>query len=205
MKIGLLVDGQSEFYALRRLLPRIPSPHVILAPLYADIQPCAPPAQNANAILPGVRILARKGAQSALVLIDWEQRPGCPGETAQQLASVLAGPVGKTGISSCAVVIKVRSFENWLVSDPTAFGKMPRRFRLSATDRARIAPNKADTADATRIIKASALDSPYDKVGDAVAILSHAKPDRMAKNSRSFRRLLRLLDCDPYCHQSSSP
>ena len=49
MKIGLLVDGRAEYYALPHVLPRLGSLHQVLAPLVCDIQPYSTPGQMALA------------------------------------------------------------------------------------------------------------------------------------------------------------
>jgi hypothetical protein len=103
------------------------------------------------------------------------------------------------------VVVKETKYENWLISDIAAIRRMPRRFQLSAQQIRSIQPNKADNVDAVRILKRAAIGSAYDKVRDAMRIMSYANPMNVAKNSRSFRRLLRLIDCPSYVSQSKIP
>lgn len=205
MKIGVVVDGQGEFRALPSLFPKIGSPHTLLAPLYGDMQPFAPIPQIVGVVKSKLPILRARGAQRVLVLLDRENRNVCPGAWATQLADALNQDCGQLGIDKFIVVVKNSCFENWLVADPEAFTRMPRRFSLSAGALASISPNKADNIDAQRLLKAAAQGGTYSKTTDAVRILAAAEPARMAANSRSFRKLLRELEHPLYLKESIRP
>lgn len=103
------------------------------------------------------------------------------------------------------VVMKARMFENWLVADVDALKKKSGRFKVTSAHESRIVPNKADSVDAVRILKNAAIKSPYHKINDAVSLMAVFDPYKGAANSRSLRRLLRLLECQHYLEQSKMP
>jgi Domain of unknown function (DUF4276) len=194
MRFGLIVDGQAEFRSLPALMGRVDTPHVLIKTLYADMQPLGPVPQIINAMRSRILILAREGADMVIALLDRESRDVCPGHWAEEIISVVADHCRTLGISKFGVVIKNSCYENWLVADTTVFGKMRR-----------IAPNKADSVDAQAILGSAAQKEAYSKVEDAKRIMSLADPMHMAANSRSFRRLLRLVDNPHYLTQSKKP
>ncbi|MFL6215464.1 MAG: DUF4276 family protein [Blastocatellia bacterium] len=205
MRIGPIVDGQAELYSLPKLLPRIATPHTILQPLYADIQPTAPIPQIIRAVKSRLNIHVARRADIALILIDLEDLGTCAGAWAQELEHGLREGCSGYGINDFKVVIKHRMFENWLISDITAIRSLRRRFVLTEADVRQIEPNKADRVNAIRILKSAAQRTSYDKVADATRILTQADPMRMGANSRSFRRLLRVVENPKYARQSKKP
>ncbi len=200
MKIGLIVDGQAEFRSLPQLYKRLNTPHQLLTPLYADIQPFAPLLQIARTVQAKAPIFAGKGAELIIILVDRETRRICPGQWARDLAVALNNSRGNGIGYRFAVVVKNSCYENWLISDPAAFKQLPRRFKTPT-----LAANNADQVDAQAILKAAAQGSSYSKINDAVAIMGHADPLAMAANSRSFRRLLREIENPKYLDQSRQP
>jgi len=103
------------------------------------------------------------------------------------------------------VVMKNRMFENWLVSDLVAFSNQGARFRVTGGMRSAVEPNRADGADALAWLKRACIGASYAKVEDAKRILGRADPVRMAQNSRSFRRLMRVVRHPVYLTQSRRP
>ncbi|MBA3731439.1 MAG: DUF4276 family protein [Gammaproteobacteria bacterium] len=135
-----------------------------------------------------------------MVLIDLEDRIDCPGSFATSIARAFAH---HTNVP-VRVVVKHCCFENWLISDPRAL--MGARFKVTKAFESAVAPNKADNVtDATRLLNSIARGKDYHKRADAVAIANKLNPDAMARNSRSFRRLLRLLGHGQYLRQSRNP
>ena len=201
MKIGLIVDGQSEREALIALKSQIESvtSHVLLKPIKADIQPLATSGDIARAALPAIRLLSSKSVDLVIIALDRESREECPGAWAEEIRT-------KIGLSSpeVAVVIKDTTFENWVVSDPQALETSSNRFRLTENQRRSIAPNRSDQCDALHLLK-TAAGGEYHKIRHSVAIMKRADIDRMAANSRSFRRFLRCLDHPAYRDQSRLP
>lgn len=206
MKIGILVDGQAEFHGLRLLLPRLNTDAEILSPLYCDVQPFASPAQIAHVAVKRIPILTSKGACEVVVLIDKETRPDCTPHIASEIERELNKRLpSATPDVSARVVVKVRSFENWLVADPRAFSELRGMFRYRNRIQRAVTPDKADNVNALDLLKRCCRVGHFDKVRGATAICANLNPERAAKNSRSFRRFLRLLRHPSYSKQSREP
>ncbi len=206
MKIGLIVDGVAEVQSLPKLYSRLNTPHHIVKTLKADIQPFAPLPQTASRVRAQVPILTAKGVELIIILADSEENnPLCPVQWAQQLTALLNKPLGSKAGYRFAVVVKNSCYENWLISDSALFSRMPKRFQLNASHLRSIVPNKADQLDAQAILEAAVQGGEYNKVKDAIAIMTHADPLAMAANSRSFRRLLRAIESPAYIGQSRVP
>jgi len=205
MKIGLLVDGRAEYYALPHLLPRLGSPHQLLAPLVCDIQPFASPALMAHVASKQFPILLSKGVDSIVVLIDKETRPDCTGELVQvierEMRTRLVVHSEEAGLS---VVLKVSKFENWTASDPEALRALSGMFENVERIEKQVAPNRADAVDALSLLKSCARKG-YHKVDGGVAICKQLDPVRAAANSRSFRKLLKVLECPGVGSEGRSP
>ena len=201
----MIVDGQAEFRSLPLLLRKIETPFVLLSPLYADIQPYAPAGQIAGAVATRLPIVASRHVDLAVILLDREARPECPGEIADRLCALLAAPCQRCGIPRALVVVKNRMYENWLISDSAAFRGQRGRFRLSAAQVRTLDSGRADTLDGLAVLENAVRGDAYSKVADAVRIIGRAEPLRMAGNSRSFRRFLRVVGHPRYARQSRNP
>lgn len=202
MRIGIVVDGVAEYASLPLLLPRIGAVtgHTYLPILKADIQPYAPlPAIGRTCKQPVIQLLAR-GAEIVLVVFDRESRLECPPEIARRVESEIRRHVA----CNVAVVVKNRTFENWLAADLAALRTHPVRFQVARRHERRVEPNRADEADATVLLK-STINGDYEKVGDAKRILNAADAERMGMHSRSFRRFLRAAGHPRYLAQSKLP
>jgi hypothetical protein len=202
MRIGFIVDGEAEYRSLPNIYARLAVSATLLTPLKSDIQPLAPVAQIAASVKVPLRIMRRRGADRVIILIDRETRNECPGEFAAALRTLLSR---YCDASTVDIVTKDRRFENWLIADPDALEHLRGRFKLDAGQRSQIEPNKADAVDALTLLKRIVRRHDYSKVKDARRILAVAEPLRMARNSRSFRRLLRLIDHNSYRQQSRRP
>lgn len=205
MKFGPIVDGQAEFRSLPHLIPRIACKHTILSPLRADIQPHSPIPRIVQAVKSRLDIQVGRGADAALILIDRETRSDCTGIWASQIQVALAKGCADSGIHKFAVVVKNRMFENWLVSDIEALARMTDRFKFSQSQIDSIQPNKADQVDSLSLLRSAAIKQSYDKVQDSVRIMRIADALRMAANSRSFRKFLRVVGSPDYGDQSKKP
>jgi len=195
MKIGLLVDGRGEFRALRHFLHRLGSPHQILAPLKCDMQPLASPGRIAFAASKQFRILLEMGAEAIVLLIDKENRTECTGDlvrTVEREARARLKEVSAT--VGLQVVFKVSKFENWLVADPTSLRDLPGLFQHVERIERRVSNNRADSVDALNLLKACSKGHVDVKMKGAIEICKQLDPARAAKNSRSFRKLLKVLD-----------
>ncbi len=194
MKIGLLVDGRAEFEGLPHLLPRIASPHQILAPLFCDIQPFANPAQIALAASKKFPILLSRGAESIVVLFDKETRPDCTVELVRTVEREARKRLADHSDSATLhVVLKVSTLENWLVSDPEALRDLSGMFQDIDRIAKQVAPHRADAVNALGLLKQCCRLKHYDKVRGSIEICKKIEPDRAAGNSRSFRKLLKTL------------
>lgn len=110
MKFGILVDGEAEVASLPRLIPQLRehTGHTILHPLRSAVQPKATAERIAQSCQREITILAGKGVDRVIVLIDREDRAECPTELALQVQRAIA----KRTAVPVRVVVKDRCFEN---------------------------------------------------------------------------------------------
>ncbi len=202
MRIGLIVEGLGEPAAFAELLPKISTPHEILRrPVRADLQPRATYTTIARSAQTAVRYLRGRAVDLVVVLIDSETEL-CPENFAVGIRDVFVEMYG--GLFE--VVAKHRMFENWLIADAEALQHQPARFSVSSNFRSAVAPNRADTVSRPlRLIGSICEKKDYHKSDDPIRIMRHQDPLRVAANSRSFRRLLRVLGCPQYAAQSRNP
>jgi hypothetical protein len=203
VKLGFVVDGQSEYRSLGQLFPQLSelTGNVFLRVLKADLQPNAPFGAMARACKPRLVELEWRKADRILILVDREKRDECPGELAEGLQSAAQKHVG----IEVAAVVKNRCFENWLIADIDALVAQPGRFKVTAGAKRLVVPNKADSVDGLAFLKKVVKDDDYQKVGDSQRILAAADVGRCALQSRSFRRFLRLVGAPDYRTQSLNP
>jgi len=206
MKIGLLVDGQAEYKCLPHLLLRLGLPHQVLAPFYCDIQPFASPSQMALAASKRFSILLGKGVDSIVILIDKESRQDCTGKLVRAIEretkarlSALAPEIG------LHVVLKVSKLENWLVADPLALRDLPGLVENPDRIGKQVSGDRADAVDAEALLRACWRKKDFNKPECAVAICKKLNPARAAKNSRSFRKLLKTLGHPDYVETKRPP
>jgi hypothetical protein len=200
MKIGIIVDGDSEYGALPALLRRVAteSGHTYPKVTKAHVHPMAPLPVIARECKSVLGVFEGRGFDRILVILDREDRGECPGALARDLCALMSGPTHCT----VGVVIKDRCFENWLVADQGAMASQPGRFAVTQATRRRVEPNKADSVDATLLIR-TLVKGRYEKVTDSKRILIRAEPGAMARHSRSFRRFMRELGHPSYSGQSA--
>jgi hypothetical protein len=203
MKIGIIVDGVSEFASLPELYPGLSSAgsHQLLKPVRADIQPKAPLPVIVKRCRPKIDQFLARGADRVVVLLDREDRDECAGDLASSLVSMLS----TAGVSNVDVVVKDRMFENWLLGDLDALRASPNRFQVSRSTERAVQPDKADRVEAMALLKRCAKGPVYDKVRDSKIVLRSAQPDQIAMHSRSFRRFMRVVGCSRYTEQSRRP
>lgn len=201
--IGLIVDGEGEYRSLPFLIARLNAgSQVLRQPLLVNTNGNVPTGQIAAAIKSRLPILAARGATRAVVLIDRETNPTCPGKLATEIADALRPSCGPDSVSTATVVVKNHMFENWLIADVRTLTQMRARFQLTVSAVRLIQSGRADAANALAIIKRAAIGTQYDKVVDAVSIMKVADPLAIAANSRSFRKLLRTVQHPLYRDQS---
>lgn len=200
-RIGVIVDGQSEYKALPLIAAKLEiAGGQFVKTLYAPIQPYAPAGVIARACRSPIQQLVQHRVVDIVILLDREARSECSGAWASQIVNLLEFPPRSRGW----VVLKNRMFENWLIADVEALKASPRRYNLTPADERRVMPDKADSCDALRMLK-NITTQGYSKVDDSRIILSAADPLRIAANSRSFRRFLRVVGHNDYRTQSSKP
>jgi len=206
MRIGVIVDGMGEVNSLPKLFENHLNarPNTILNPIYADMQPWADPPQIARVVAEKAPVLLSRRVNLIVILIDHEQRRECTPRWAVMLSTAIRSACAHLDTCLYEVVVKDSCYENWLISDPAAFRAINRRFdpgRIPAMS----GNNGADRPGAENILNHAAIPPPYHKVKDPPRILLHADPLRMAANSRSFRRFLRVVGHPRYAHQSKVP
>ncbi|WP_083918939.1 DUF4276 family protein [Rudaea cellulosilytica] len=194
MKIGIIADGQAEVVALRELLSRIDIAGIQFSSiLYADMQPYAPPGQIFQAAKSRLSICEQRGCERRIVLLDYEDRNGCPGVWAKTIEETFS----TNGYSNVTVVVKNRAFENWLVADLGSLReKHGKRYKIADRLIERVKASGADNVNARNLLNNCVKDE-YSKRKDAIEICKVVNPSVVAANSRSFRRLLKVIEMKP--------
>ncbi|GAA4599088.1 hypothetical protein GCM10023194_78210 [Planotetraspora phitsanulokensis] len=189
LKVGIVVEGESEIAGLPKLYTQLGqrTGKQFLRPLRATADPCAPIPVLVQALRDRVRLAIAKGADMVVILLDREQQ----NHSASARARAIENAIAPNFSVSVRVVLKDRTFENWLISCPSAFIKQRSRFphfeRISRV----VEPGRADKIDKPhRLLNDAMNNQAYDKTKDAPKILHHANIAEMARNSRSFRRFL---------------
>ena len=201
MTVGIIVDGDAESQALRKITSKLIAAKPCIGPFYANMQPLAPPPTIARAAMKTIQVAKARGATELVILIDRENNDDCPTTIAENLVRAF----DRLG-HEVQVVVKNRSFENWLIADPGALAIQRQRFSVSRAVRRKISPNKADNIDdAFAILNRCAIRTAYHKRRDAITICEKLDLALAASNSRSIRRFLRVLGDDRYKAQSRLP
>ena len=116
-KVAVLVDGSGEEQALNELIPRINKKlsfdQRILKAAYVDIQHKAAAAQIVRKATNRVTHMSNR-ADKVIILVDFEDRTDCVSSWANELKNAFHS----RGMNKVEVVIKNRTFEKWLISDP---------------------------------------------------------------------------------------
>ncbi len=203
MKIGLIVEGRGEIGALQCIVGKIESRfEIIQRPLRADLQPrCNNFKTIARSARTAVEQLRRRNAELIIVLLDAEDDVR-PDVHATGLRNAFVDLFG----GNFEIVLKVRKVENWLIADTQALSEMKSKFRFGDEFSRQVSPNRADNVvDAERLLKKIAIKDGYNKGSDPIRIMEKQCPYRVAENSRSFRRFLRVAGCPAYKNQSKMP
>jgi hypothetical protein len=207
MKIGVIVDGRAEYSSLGVVLQKInTTAEIISQPIKCDIQPYSTAGQIAHVVVKkGLGTLVHRGAEKIVVLVDKENRRDCTIEFVQSIEDEIARrkpvPFAKVEVR---VVLKICTYENWLIADTHALIQIPGLIPNPSRIARRIANNRADSVDAQQLL-ADNVRGGYDKIRHAQAICLHFNPDNAAQNSRSFRKLLQLLEHPDYQRQTKNP
>jgi Domain of unknown function (DUF4276) len=204
VKLGVVVEGHSEYKALPEICPQLKSAcgASMVRLLRADYDPLAPPARIVKACESRIVQLAERGCVAAVVLVDRERRTEKCAAIAQELERAFSD--GDFSIP-VHVVVKDKCFENWLVADLAALRQLRKRFQISNGMARKVEPDRADRADALALLKQAAKGSAYGKVDDAKRIMEKASIDLMASHSRSFRCFLGRLGDPRFSSGSCQP
>lgn len=197
MKIVVLTEGASEYKSLPLLFVEIhglTENRLLSPPLKVNISPDAPPKIIAKACSSRLKLAAAEGAEAAVLILDREKQTACPGLIARKIES----EIDSLGLLATYVVLKNRTFENWLISDLSALKAQKARFKVTAALEKKISPNKADSCDGLDLIKRMIVSGQYEKMQDGNRICAKMSVLKAAKNSRSMRHFLHVLDCSPY-------
>lgn len=200
MRVALITEGVSEFKSLPMLYPQLQarSGNILFSPLKVNVPPTAAPRIIARECRSRLLIAQAKGANIAVIVLDREDREECAG--------LIATEVGQAASASChalpvKVVLKDRTFENWLIADLEALRKRPARFQVSKGAVRRVEPGKADRCDGYSILTSCIKGDRYEKVRDSQAICSNMDVTAVARHSRSFRHFLHMLGDPMYATQ----
>jgi hypothetical protein len=203
VKIGIIVEGLGEYQSLPKLYSKLAlrPGNQVLSPLHAKLQPKSGPGQVAKNALSRVDMLKKRGADVVLLLIDREDREDCAPEFAQAIEAALEG-MGE----QVRVVVKNRAVENWLIADPKGLARLGGRFKPTKAFTSQVSPNKADNVkDGAALLNRICFKGSYHKTQDPPNIFGAMDITEAGKNSRSFRRFLRLVGDRRYRDQSKKP
>ena len=205
MRIAILTEGISEFKSLPLLYPQLhahmPARSKIVKTLKINVQPDAHYAQVIASCRPSLAV-ARSVSDKILVLLDREQQQRCPGHLADELERAFNK---ENGDGTVRVVLKDRTYENWLIADLDALRAHPGRFMVDNSAEKKIMPNKADSLNGLSQIKRMMRNGEYSKTQDSERICRTADVRNMGQHSRSFRHFLHLLGYEPYRDECRLP
>lgn len=204
MKIAIVSEGESEFYSFCKLYDQLQSVtgNQFLKPLKVNVDPQAPAKVIARAVSKIDPIVVRKlgGDGFAVVVLDLEKNSVRPGSRSRQVQTA----IDALGLEATYVVVhKVTTFENWLISDVDAVAGLA-EFNVGAGARREVEPDKADKVPAIDWLRKVAVKG-YHKTKHSSRIADRADVATMCRNSRSFRRFMRVIGDPSYASQSARP
>jgi len=204
VNIAIITEGVSEYRSIPLLYPQLNrrSGNRIVATMRVNVSPLAPDKVIAHKCAPLLVAAKAKSAERVVVLLDREQRDECAGDIASSLEFAISarspGPI-------ICVVLKDRTYENWLLADVDALAAQPGRFRLTQGLVKAVQPDRADSCTGIQLLGKAAIKVPYSKVEDSVRICRKMDLGRASQHSRSLRRFLRIIDDAAYLEQSRLP
>lgn len=189
-KVGFVTEGDAEIASLPELYPQLEvrTNNQFLRPVRANVDPLAPVPVIAKGVTERVRLSIARGATAVVVLLDREDHVDSASVRAAQIQAGLRKFFG----GNVSVVVKDRMYENWLISCPASF--VAQKGRFPSCEAIRFPEGRGDAVpNATRLIGQARGRGDYEKVADAKRLLQKADVDALARNSRSFRRLLAVI------------
>jgi hypothetical protein len=198
--IGLIVEGDSEFYALPRLVNVFPGR---CSPLRAinlgGLGSHMIPAQVAKRVAGKVRVHLAAGRKHVVVCIDREQREECPGTFAKSVLTSINATIGPVPNFRVDVVVADRTFETWLLAG--ADGLFEQGFLQQSLKRPHCFEGELGEQGKKGVVELSRLlGRPYSKTGDGPRLFEKLdfqaardfRPGR--RGSRSLDKFLRTLN-----------
>ncbi|HDR9074699.1 DUF4276 family protein [Burkholderia vietnamiensis] len=202
--IGVIVEGDGEIDAISELLKKVNSEFEIRHnPIRADLQPKATSKVIARSARSQILLWKRRGVDLIVVLIDREDHE-CSCRFSSELEAAFHEMYENTGLVF-RVVVKNRMIENWLVADVEALKQMRARFSISTKFERAVVGRADEVEKALDLLDDAANKGSYRKGSDPLAICKNQDVLRASKNSRSYRRFLRVLGCTHYMQQSKLP
>lgn len=203
MTIGIITEGIAERSSLIIIVDKLRKLGLnITNPLFAPLQPKASAGQIVKSAEDRIHLLNRQKCDKIILIIDHEGNENCVIDWRKELEQ----EISKRGFKNVNVVIKVRQFENWLLADLEAIDSC-KNFSVTKTLKNKVEHNKADHIrnPVAELSKIKNNKESYHKNKDSKAIAKNLDIDRMSLNSRSFRRLLTLVNHPKYQDQSKIP
>lgn len=191
-RIAIVTEGDSEVASLPLLREQLEhrTHNQIVGHFKVAVPPDAAVAVVGRACAKLIRVAEAKRPDRVVFVLDRETQQECPGGIA---ASITAEIRRHCAFDDIRVVLKNQVYENWLLADLEALRAQPARFVVSHTLVGAVEPNRADSAQALRLIKSAVVSGHYDKVADSKRIMSRADVTRALLHSRSFRHFLHAL------------
>lgn len=197
--MAVVTEGDGEFKALPALFDQFREANENLELIRItklSVQPDGPVEKIKRQCEKLAPLFTAKRVDEVILVLDREQQGDAAGVVAQRIESAVAGILPMR----LRVVLKDRTFENWVIADVDALATMPARFEVTPALRRAVTPNKADRVAALELIKKASRSGNYDKIQDAERVLKHARVEHIGANSRSFRHLLHILQHPLYAN-----
>ncbi len=198
-RVGLVVEGPTEYRALPELLRRLGVGFT--APSCFHGQPVEAPIPELvrHTLLGHIIVQIEKGANPVLVVIDLEDRTSTVGtfkrRLQQEVRRQVRGKVGASAARKVLVIVCNRKFENWLLADPKGIT----RCNLVRRDLSNKVRCHSDGKDAEEILKSGMQKGIwFRKAVHGPKIAAHVRVQREIGSfcSESFREFLKIVQGD---------
>jgi len=200
--LGLVVEGQADFYAIPVLLETAGIRHAKPFVLHGQAVNCDVRKLVELRIARVVQIAVLKQVSQVLVIIDRENRTQCPGAFAQEVErhinAVMTSNYAYGGSPPIRVVCADRKLENWLIADPEGL----HTHNYVVRDLSRKVGANADAKDGVALLKwAYRPGRYYHKTRDAPSLAAkvNVTDSSVRRRSHSLDKLLRECGVAPLC------
>lgn len=195
MRIGCIVEGDTEYYCTPKLLGRLG--HVVLTPLSIHGSSGNWEQLLLRKVVPRIRALALKAPDKIIIMLDREDRPDCTAELARQATQVISHEITNFKITcSIAIIIADKYFECLLFADYDLLDSMP-------IFSERVSPRLGDTTDGKNVLalaKAALREGERYRKNEHGPILArriNLDSTAVAGRNRALRKLLKEAPRDP--------